>query len=146
MNKSQLLKKIAERQPQLAEHVHLWALPALQRFPLDTSDLTKMAAESFTTQLAHMNPGQRLECARNIDARAEALGLDISDSLVHKYAHRQQLADHFASDLELRKEATAHTTDERVEESRITEAVYGTASIVHTLVGIPVCGWTSDEI
>ena len=43
-------------------------------------------------------------------------------------------------------EAMAHVTDERVEESRITEAVYGTASIVHTLVGIPVCGWTSDEI
>ena len=27
-----------------------------------------------------------------------------------------------------------------------TDAVYGTASIVHSLVGIPVVGWTSDEI
>jgi acetylornithine deacetylase/succinyl-diaminopimelate desuccinylase-like protein len=42
-------------------------------------------------------------------------------------------------------EDMAHAADERVEESRITEAVYGTASIVHSLVGIPVCGWTSDD-
>jgi len=43
-------------------------------------------------------------------------------------------------------EDLAHTADERVEEARITEVVYGTASIVHSLVGIPVVGWTSDEI
>jgi acetylornithine deacetylase/succinyl-diaminopimelate desuccinylase-like protein len=43
-------------------------------------------------------------------------------------------------------EDLAHTSDERVEESRITDTVYGTASIVHSLVGIPVVGWTSDEI
>jgi acetylornithine deacetylase/succinyl-diaminopimelate desuccinylase-like protein len=43
-------------------------------------------------------------------------------------------------------EDMAHAADERVSEARIVEAVYGTASIVHSLVGIPVVGWTSDEI
>ena len=43
-------------------------------------------------------------------------------------------------------EEAAHTANEYVETGMIAEAVYGTASIVHSLVGIPVFGWTSDEI
>ena len=40
----------------------------------------------------------------------------------------------------------AHATDEYVELEKISEAVYGTALIAHGIAGIPVCGWTLDEI
>ncbi|MCX6902528.1 MAG: M20/M25/M40 family metallo-hydrolase [Verrucomicrobia bacterium] len=43
-------------------------------------------------------------------------------------------------------EAQAHAHGEFVETAKITEAVYGTTAMVHGLIGIPVCGWTSDEI
>jgi acetylornithine deacetylase/succinyl-diaminopimelate desuccinylase-like protein len=43
-------------------------------------------------------------------------------------------------------EAQAHAAGEFVETAKITEAVYGTTAMVHGLIGIPVCGWTSDEI
>lgn len=43
-------------------------------------------------------------------------------------------------------EEQAHAAGELVETAKITEAVYGTTAIVHGLVGIPVSGWTSDEI
>ncbi len=41
-------------------------------------------------------------------------------------------------------EEAAHSDNEYVELERIHEAVLGTASIVHSLVGVPVFGWTSD--
>jgi acetylornithine deacetylase/succinyl-diaminopimelate desuccinylase-like protein len=43
-------------------------------------------------------------------------------------------------------EDQAHTVDEYVRVENIGTAVYGTAAICHALVGVPVCGWTSDEI
>ncbi len=43
-------------------------------------------------------------------------------------------------------EDCAHSPDEFVYLDKIYESVYGTAAIIHGLVGIPVCGWTSDEI
>ena len=43
-------------------------------------------------------------------------------------------------------EEQAHAADEFVSTAKITEAVYGTTAMVHGLIGIPVCGWTSDEI
>jgi acetylornithine deacetylase/succinyl-diaminopimelate desuccinylase-like protein len=43
-------------------------------------------------------------------------------------------------------EDLCHTPNEYVKKDNIPEAVYGTAVIVHSLVGIPVCGWTPDEI
>ncbi|VGO19934.1 M20 family metallopeptidase [Pontiella sulfatireligans] len=43
-------------------------------------------------------------------------------------------------------EDQAHASDEHVACSDIQQAVYGTASIVHALIGVPVCGWTTDEI
>ncbi|MDF7801169.1 M20/M25/M40 family metallo-hydrolase [Pontiellaceae bacterium B1224] len=43
-------------------------------------------------------------------------------------------------------EAQAHSRDEQVSCSKIRQAVYGTAAIVHALIGVPVCGWTTDEI
>jgi acetylornithine deacetylase/succinyl-diaminopimelate desuccinylase-like protein len=42
------------------------------------------------------------------------------------------------------KEEVAHSENEYVELDKITEAILGTASIVHSLVGIPVFGWTTD--
>ncbi len=44
------------------------------------------------------------------------------------------------------REELAHVSGEFVETAKITEAVYGTTAMVHGLIGIPVCGWTSDEI
>ena len=44
------------------------------------------------------------------------------------------------------EETQAHAVDESVAVDRVIEAVYGTASIAHSLVGIPVFGWGSDEI
>lgn len=41
-------------------------------------------------------------------------------------------------------EEAAHSENEYVEIDKITEAILGTASIVHSLVGIPVFGWTAD--
>lgn len=43
-------------------------------------------------------------------------------------------------------EEQAHKPGEYVENDRIAQCVYGTAIIAHSLIGIPVCGWTSDEI
>ncbi len=44
------------------------------------------------------------------------------------------------------EEASAHRGDESVALEAISTAVYGTAAIVHSLVGVPVFGWTPDEI
>lgn len=44
------------------------------------------------------------------------------------------------------REAVAHACNEFVEVDNLNAAVYGTAVIVHGLVGIPVCGWASNEI
>lgn len=43
-------------------------------------------------------------------------------------------------------ETMAHAPNERVEVQKIVEAVYGTAAIVHGLAGVPIFGWTSDDI
>lgn len=43
-------------------------------------------------------------------------------------------------------EAMAHAVGECVPVRSIMECAYGTAAIVHSLIGVPVCGWTSDEI
>ena len=43
-------------------------------------------------------------------------------------------------------EDLAHASTNTWRSAKITEAVYGTAAIVHGLIGIPVFGWTSDEI
>lgn len=43
-------------------------------------------------------------------------------------------------------ETQAHASGEYVEIDKMVEAIYGSAVIAHGLVGIPVCGWTSDEI
>lgn len=43
-------------------------------------------------------------------------------------------------------EARCHAPNESVSEAQIVEAAYGTAAIAHALVGVPVCGWTADEI
>lgn len=43
-------------------------------------------------------------------------------------------------------EAMAHQPNESVDTNMIAEAVYGTAAIVHGLIGVPVMGWTTDEI
>jgi acetylornithine deacetylase/succinyl-diaminopimelate desuccinylase-like protein len=40
----------------------------------------------------------------------------------------------------------AHAVNECVEVDRVSMATYGTAAIVHSLIGVPVFGWTSDEI
>jgi acetylornithine deacetylase/succinyl-diaminopimelate desuccinylase-like protein len=44
------------------------------------------------------------------------------------------------------REKAAHAVDEYVRVADLSEAIYGTASIAHALVGVPVFGWTSDEI
>jgi len=44
------------------------------------------------------------------------------------------------------REEDAHTINENVEVENLGEAVYGTAAIVHRLIGVPVFGWTSDDI
>ena len=43
-------------------------------------------------------------------------------------------------------EEVVHAPNEYVETDRIVQAIYGAAVIAHSLVGVPVCGWTSDEI
>ena len=43
-------------------------------------------------------------------------------------------------------ELMAHAVDESVSIDNLSEAVYGTAAIAHGLIGIPVFGWTADEI
>jgi len=43
-------------------------------------------------------------------------------------------------------EAQAHERGEYVELEKMYTAIYGTAAIAHSLIGIPVCGWTADEI
>ena len=43
-------------------------------------------------------------------------------------------------------EDTCHGPNESVSVTRASQAVYGTAAITHSLIGVPVCGWTLDEI
>ena len=43
-------------------------------------------------------------------------------------------------------EETCHVPNESVSVPRFAQAIYGTAAIVHALIGVPVCGWTVDEI
>ncbi|MDI9444937.1 MAG: M20/M25/M40 family metallo-hydrolase [Planctomycetota bacterium] len=43
-------------------------------------------------------------------------------------------------------EDTCHGPNESVPVARASQAIYGTAAIAHSLVGVPVCGWTLDEI
>ena len=43
-------------------------------------------------------------------------------------------------------EKVIHGPDEYAEVDKIIEAVYGTAAIAHSLIGVPVFGWTSDDI
>ena len=43
-------------------------------------------------------------------------------------------------------EEQAHARNEWVETKKITEAIYGTACIVHSLIGVPVYGWGSEDI
>lgn len=44
------------------------------------------------------------------------------------------------------EEEEAHRANESVDFNKVMKCVYGSASIVHGLIGIPVFGWTSDEI
>jgi len=44
------------------------------------------------------------------------------------------------------EEAQAHAPNEHVALAAMTEAAYGTAAIAHGLIGVPVFGWTADEI
>lgn len=43
-------------------------------------------------------------------------------------------------------EQDCHAANESVPVANIVDATYGLAAICHGLVGIPVCGWTADEI
>ncbi len=43
-------------------------------------------------------------------------------------------------------ETVAHADNEYVEVDKLSECAYGTAVIVHSLIGVSVFGWTSDEI
>lgn len=43
-------------------------------------------------------------------------------------------------------EEQAHACDERVGTAELRETVFGTAAIVHGLIGVPVYGWSADEI
>lgn len=43
-------------------------------------------------------------------------------------------------------EELAHQPNEYVDTNMLAEASYGTAAIVHGLIGVPVFGWSSDEI
>jgi acetylornithine deacetylase/succinyl-diaminopimelate desuccinylase-like protein len=43
-------------------------------------------------------------------------------------------------------ENMAHTPRESVAVDAIHTAIYGTAAIAHSLIGVPVFGWTSDEV
>jgi acetylornithine deacetylase/succinyl-diaminopimelate desuccinylase-like protein len=42
------------------------------------------------------------------------------------------------------QETTCHCANERVSVDRVIEATYGTASIVHSLIGLPVFGWGAE--
>ena len=44
------------------------------------------------------------------------------------------------------EEDQAHQINESVDFEKVIECIYGTAAIIHSLVGLPVFGWTSDEI
>jgi len=40
----------------------------------------------------------------------------------------------------------AHTANEKVPVDNLSKATYGTAAMIHGLIGVPVFGWTSDDI
>lgn len=110
MNKSALLKKMADKKASLADHVQHWGLPNEHVFPLDNTDLIKTAVHAFDHEIESMTSSQRLVAARNICGRAQELGVPVESSLAYKYAS-SQLSDYFHTFLALRKHATAHLHD-----------------------------------
>ena len=44
------------------------------------------------------------------------------------------------------EEDMAHTVHESLDLNKLFECIYGTSAIVHSLIGIPVFGWSTDEI
>lgn len=73
-----------------------YALPAEERYPLDSYLQVKTASEYFNTYAKHMAPSMRHEYAFNLVKRAEDLDIHISD-LVRKYG-----ADTFAPESEIK--------------------------------------------
>jgi hypothetical protein len=74
----------------------LFALPAEQKYPLDSYVQVKAASAYFDTYLRHMDPTMRREFASNLVKRASALDLAVSDD-ARKYG-----ADSFAPESEIK--------------------------------------------
>lgn len=62
-----------------------YAMPFIGRYPLDTYDQVKVAAQYFETYMKHFAPEDRREFCTNLLSRAETLGIPVSHS-VEKYA------------------------------------------------------------
>lgn len=133
MSKNQLLQRLARGQTKLADHVRCWGLPNERKFPLDSPALVKAAAAAFDDARTDMTPAQRLVCARNICARADEEGLDVSSSSAFKYAS-SHLSPHFRSFIELRKHASAHMADAELDKLVEVASVYGNSADVNVRV------------
>lgn len=133
MNKTQLMKKMAESKTKLADHIQHWGLPKEKLFPLDNRDLLKTAVHAFEHQIEDMTSSQRLVAARNICGRAQELGEPVESSLAYKYASAQ-LSDHFRTFLSLRKQATAHLHDSDLDKLLEVAQVFSTKADINDRV------------
>lgn len=134
MSKNQLLRKLADNQhTDLADHIRSWGLPKERKFPLDSPALVKAAAAAFDDARTDMTPAQRLMCARNICARADEEGMDVSSSTAFKYAS-SHLSPLFRSFIELRKHASAHAADADLDKLIDVASVFENSSDVNDRV------------
>ena len=66
-----------------------YALPSLQRYPLDSFDEVEKAAEYFDTWRGHFAPVHRREYCLNLVKRASVLGIPLSDT-IRKYGSAER--------------------------------------------------------
>jgi len=69
-----------------------YALPAFQRYPLDSLAQVKLAADYFSEQGAHLEPSLRREYCANLVKRASMVGFDLPPA-VRKYGAEDYAPD-----------------------------------------------------
>jgi hypothetical protein len=87
------VRKIANRvdvsgmsvhEPKVASQVEMYAMPSIQRYPLDSYVNVKQASVYFDDNYKHMAPVHRREYCVNLVKRASQLGIEVSPT-IQKY-------------------------------------------------------------
>lgn len=106
------LAKVAQRSYTFDEKVWGLTLDGRNRYPLHNEELVKTAVARFQNTTSGMKPEHKFMYARNIEKRAEALGVDIpTQSKVHLYTNGSLNLESLKDAIEQRKMAVASRSD-----------------------------------